>query len=236
VDEQVQRYAAELIGTFALVFIGAGAVIANALTDGGLGILGIALAHGLVLLAMIYAVGNVSGAHINPAVTLAFVATRKLPLKTGIYYIIFQLIGASLAGLALLAAFPHVPAVINLGATDLAEGVSFSQGVLLEAVLTFFLVFVIFGVSVDRRGISELSGLAAGLTLAFGVLIGGAFTGGALNPARAFGPAIASQYFPIQHLVYWIGPILGALAAAVLYQYFFLEGRVKPSQPRKRKR
>ncbi len=221
---ELQRYFAEMIGTFALVFIGAGSVVANALTGGGVGLVGIALAHGLVLMSMIYALGNVSGAHFNPAVTTAFVFARKLKLETGVAYVLFQLLGATLAGIALLAVFPSVPSAVHLGVTDLNAdaGITFTIGTLIEILLTFFLVFTIFAVALDKKNTTPVIGLAIGLVLTFDILVGGAFTGAAMNPARAFGPAIASSYFPLHHLVYWIGPIVGALAAAVVYTSIFM--------------
>lgn len=216
------KYLAEAIATFALVFVGAGAVAANATYNGALGLVGIALAHGLVLMSMIYATRHISGGHVNPAVTIAMLATKKMQVKDGIKYIVFQLIGASIAGLFLSVIFASAPASVHLGVTDLAANVSVSNAILLEAVLTFFLVFVVFAVAVDSRGLPDISGLAIGLVLSFDILVGGSLTGAAMNPARAFGPALASGYFTTQ-LVYWIGPVAGALIAALIYDRAFLK-------------
>lgn len=224
---QWNKYLAEAIATFALVFIGAGAVVANATYNNALGLLGIALAHGLVLMSMIYAIRHISGGHVNPAVTIAMLVTKKMQMKEGISYIVFQLVGASIAGLFLAMIFVNVPASIHLGVTDLAPGVSANNGILLEAVLTFFLVFTVFAVAVDSRGLPDVSGLAIGLVLTFDILVGGSLTGAAMNPARAFGPAFTSQYWATQS-VYWIGPIIGAVIAAIIYSRAFTK---KPEAP-----
>lgn len=216
------KYLAEAIATFALVFIGAGVVAANATYNGALGLVGIALAHGLVLMSMVYATRHISGAHINPAVTIAMLATKKMQPKEGIVYIAFQLIGAAIAGLLLSVIFASAPASVHLGVTDLAANVSVPNAILLEAVLTFFLVFVVFAVAVDQRGLPDISGLSIGLVLTFDVLVGGSLTGAAMNPARAFGPAFASGYW-ITQPVYWIGPIAGAVIAALIYDRVFLK-------------
>lgn len=230
-----QRYFAELIGTFALVFVAAGSVVADYLTGGAVGFLGTALAPGLVLMAMIYALGNVSGGHFNPAITTAFVFAGKMKPKTGAYYVLFQLLGAVIAGFALLAVFPFAPSPIHLGAPSLNAdaGVTFIIGTLIEIVLTFFLVFVVFAVAMDKRNSTPMIGLAIGFTLTLGIIVGGKFTGGALNPAVAFGPAIVSQFFTNQ-LVYWIGPIIGGLAAASLYTSAFMP-RQQKIMPQKKK-
>jgi MIP family channel proteins len=216
------KYLAEAVATFALVFIGAGAVAANATYNGSLGLTGIALAHGLVLMSMVYATRHISGAHVNPAVTIAMLVTKKMQIKDGAGYIVFQLLGAAIAGLFLSVIFASAPASVHLGVTDLAAGISPSTGMLLEAVLTFFLVFVIFAVAVDSRGLADVSGLAIGLVLTFDILVGGLLTGAAMNPARAFGPAIASGYWTTQ-AVYWIGPVVGAVIAALIYDRIFLK-------------
>jgi len=217
---------AEAVGTFALVFIGAGSVLANSFTGGGLGLIGIAFAHGLVLMCMVYATGHISGGHINPAVTIGLWFGRKISSKKAIGYIISQLIGASIAGYLLAAVFTTVPAGLHLGVTDLASGISQEQGIIIETILTFFLVFTVFGVAVDKRAPQGIYGLAIGLVLTFDILVGGALTGAAMNPARAFGPALASGYWATQ-IVYWIGPIIGALLAAIVYNYGLLKEEKK---------
>ncbi|HLD81074.1 MAG TPA: MIP family channel protein [archaeon] len=214
-----QKYVAEFLGTFALVFIGAGSVLVNSISGGAVGLVGVALAHGLVLMSMIYALGAVSGGHFNPAVSIAVWAAKKMPAKTTGAYVVSQLLGAAVAGFLLASIFPIAPAAAHLGVTDL-QGITLGKGIVLEAVLTFFLVLAVFGVALDPRGSPHHAGLAVGLVLAFGNLVGGPLTGAAMNPARAFGPALASGYWATQ-LVYWIGPIAGALVAAMLYQYVF---------------
>ncbi len=215
-----KAYIAEAIGTFALVFIGAGAVLA------GNDVLGVALAHGLVLMSMVYATAHISGGHINPAVTIGMWITRKIKSVDAISYIIAQLIGAAIAGFLLQAVFSGAPAALNLGAPALGEGVGFLRGVVVEAVLTFFLVFVIFGIAVDKRGPPGPYGFAIGFVLAFDILVGFGLTGAAMNPARAFGPAFAADFWNNQ-LVYWIGPVIGGIVAALIYNYILLEKKRK---------
>jgi len=213
---------AELVGTFALVFIGAGAVCANDWTAGKVGILGIALAHGLVLMAMIYAVGHISGTHINPAVTIAFMSQRRIEPVKGLFYILAQLSGAVLAGFFLRVIFPAQVETVFLGTTILSVGVSPTAGLLMELILTFLLVFTIFGAGIDERSPKGFAGLAIGLVLTFDILIGGALTGASMNPARTFGPALVANHWA-WHWIYWVGPILGGLFAAFLYQGILAE-------------
>lgn len=209
---KLQPLIAELIGTFALVFFGSMSVSIFS-GAGALGILPIALAHGLALMIMVYSVGRISGAYVNPAVTIAMLSLKKIGFTTAILYIVFQLIGASLAG------FAHSQILTSASSsfyglpqpTDMI-GKSQFYAVIIEAILTFFLAFTILNAS------SEISGFAIGMTLAAGILIGGTLTGAALNPARAFGPAIISGNFATQW-VYWLGPIAGALIAGVIYKF-----------------
>ncbi|MBI2597955.1 MAG: aquaporin [Candidatus Diapherotrites archaeon] len=229
-DKNFQKYAAELIGTFTLVFIGAGAVIVNSITGDALGLLGIAFAHGLALMAMVYAFGAISGTHINPAVTIAMLAAKKIGQKDAIFFIASQLAGSIIASFALLAVFPKVPQSIALGTTMLNEvfGITFAVGTLVEIILTFFLVLTIFALSFDKRNTTPLNGFAIGMVLAFSIMVGGPLTGAALNPARAFGPAIVSGFLDNQG-VYWLGPIVGGVLAAILYTWIFLS-----EKPRKK--
>ncbi|TMC92793.1 MAG: aquaporin [Chloroflexi bacterium] len=220
----VKPVIAELIGTFAFVFIGAGSIIANVLTHGALGLLGIALAHGLALSIMVTVFAATSGGHINPAVTIGFLVTRRIAPLLGLLYIVAQLVGATLAGLLLRAVFPQaVWQAAQLGTPMLAPGVSFGTGVLVEAALTFFLLLAVFGTAVDPRA-PKIGGFGIGLTVAFDILMGGALTGAAMNPAIAFGPALAGGFWQ-NDLVYWIGPIIGAVIAALIYQYVILGSR-----------
>ncbi len=207
----MSKYLAEAIATFALIFVGAASVLA------GTGTLGIAFAHGLVLAAMIYAVAHISGAHINPAVSIAMWATKRMKGIEAAKYIVSQLIGASIAAFLLTGIYGNVASSVN----NLAPSIGFGQGVLIEAILTFFLVFVIFGIAVDKRSNGHHAALAIGFVLIFDHIIGLSLTGASMNPARTFGPALASGFWT-NHLVYWIGPIVGALVAAFLYQKAFL--------------
>lgn len=211
-------FLAELIGTFALIFIGAGSVAVNGWSGGSVSLVGIALAHGLVIMAMIYTFGHISGTHINPAVTVSMVVAKKMDVGRGLLYIGAQLIGAVIAGLALRYIFPAMPN--DLGATDLAPGISPVRGFLIEAILTFFLVTVIFGSAVDTRAPSGFAGIAIGLTVTLDIFMGGPLTGAALNPARAFGPAVASGHCA-NHWIYWAGPIAGGIVASILNQSVF---------------
>jgi MIP family channel proteins len=217
----VKPIIAELIGTFAFVFIGAGSIITNTMTNGALGTLGIALAHGLALSIMITVFAATSGGHINPAVTAGFLVTRRIAPLLGILYIVAQLVGATLAGLLLRAMYPvAVWQAASLGTPLLAPGVSVGTGVLVEAILTFFLLLAVFGTAVDPRA-PKIGGFGIGLTVAFDILVGGAVTGAAMNPARSFGPALAGGYWQ-NEWVYWVGPIIGAVIAALIYQYVIL--------------
>ncbi|MBI2079775.1 aquaporin [Candidatus Micrarchaeota archaeon] len=209
-----KSYSAEFIATFTLIFIGAGSVLVNGLTNGALGLVGIALAHGLAIMTMVYAFGHVSGAHINPAVTIAMWATKRMSTINSLAYVISQLLGAAVGALLLLLIF--TPVNSHLGATEIAPGFGFWNAVALEAVLTFLLVTVIFGTAVDKRAPVGFYGLAIGLTITLDILIGGPFTGASMNPARSFGPALISNFWEMQ-LVHWIGPIIGGLIAAFVY-------------------
>ncbi|MBI4497704.1 MAG: aquaporin [Chloroflexi bacterium] len=220
----VRPAVAEFIGTFALIFIGAGSIVVNAFTtpQGGHGfstLAGVALAHGLTIFAMAAALGHISGGHFNPAVTVAFLVTGRLNPATGALYIVSQLLGAALAAFILVATMPaEAVAAAQLGATLLAPGVSPAQGLLLEVVATFFLVSVIFGSAVDPRGAGAIAPLAIGMTVALDILAIGPLTGASMNPARSFGPALLLGAWS-DHWVYWVAPILGGVVAALLYDY-----------------
>jgi MIP family channel proteins len=215
---------AEAIGTFGLCFIGAGAIVLDTKTNGAVGLIGIALAHGLILSIMISAMGHVSGGHFNPAVTVGFMVTKKQDVRTGISYIISQLIGGTVAGLLLRAIYAaEVWQKAGLGTPKLADGVSFGTGILIEIILTFFLVTAIWGTAVDDRK-PNIGGFGIGLTIAANILMGGPLTGASMNPARTFGPALAGGGFDgINHLVYWIGPITGAVIAAMIYNHILIK-------------
>jgi MIP family channel proteins len=212
---------AEVIGTFTLIFAGAGSIIANEATHGGVGLLGIALAHGLAIAVMVSALGAVSGGHFNPAVTCAFVVSGRMPVARGIAYALAQLAGGTLAAAALVAAYPAGPATItHLGTPSLAPGLTTAAGVLLEALGAFFLVTVVFGTAVHPSA-PRIGGLAIGLTITMDILAFGALTGAAMNPARALGPALVAGAWRDQW-VYWVGPLLGGALAGGLYSGAYL--------------
>ena len=206
------RYLAETIATFALIFVGAASVLA------GTGTLAIAFAHGLVLAVMIYAITHISGAHINPAVTISMWATKRMKSAEAVKYIIAQLVGASVAAFLLTGIYGNVGRSVN----NLAAGVSPGTGLLVEIVLTFFLVFTVFATVVDKKNATHHAPLAIGFVLIFDHIIGLSLTGASMNPARTFGPALASGMWA-NHLIYWVGPIIGALIAAFLYQKAFMK-------------
>jgi aquaporin Z len=200
---------AEFVGTFALIFIGAGAGAV-----GKVGLVGVALAHGLVLMVMAAAYGDISGAHINPAVTIGLWAGRQIKSAAAVAYIVVQLLGG-IAG-ALLLRFVLGSGAGSLGATVLGSGVSPVEGLVVEAVLTFFLVNTIYQTAVRGKA-GNLAPVAIGMTLAFGILMGGPLTGASLNPARTIGPAVATGDYS-DLWVYLAGPVLGGLGAAALYR------------------
>ena len=211
-----KRPLAEAIGTFTLIFAGAGAIIANQATHGGVGIVGIAFAHGLAIAVMVSALGMISGGHFNPAITCGFLAARRIDAGLALTYIVAQLAGATVAALALAVAFPGAAAAsVHLGTPALGLGTSPVAGMLLEAVGTFFLVIVVFGTAVHPQA-PRIGGLAIGLTITMDILAFGPLTGAAMNPARAFGPALVAGAWSHQ-IVYWIGPLVGGVAAGWLY-------------------
>jgi MIP family channel proteins len=203
---------AEAIGTFALVFAGCGAIMVDART-GALGHVGVAISFGLVIMVMIYAVGHISGAHFNPAVTLAFAIARHFPATRVVAYWAAQLAGATAAALVLrgsLGDIAHVGATLPTG--------SDAQAFLWEAVLTFFLMFVIMAVATDARAVGEAAAIAIGATVGLDAMFGGPITGASMNPARSLGPAIAAVDLS-SIWVYLTAPPLGAVAAAATYRF-----------------
>jgi len=223
-----KKYIAEFVGTFALVFVAAGAICADFYLrqagGQGLGLLGDSIAYGVVVIAIIYATSYISGAHVNPAVTISFWITKRMEPNTAIMYIISQITGAILGGFALRVLFPDALNNVHLGTSTLAQGVSVERGVLMEFIISFLLIFTIYGTLVDRRSPPGFAGVAIGLVVLFGSMIGGTISGGAMNPARVFGPAIASNQFA-HHYVWWIGPVLGGIAAGIVYDQLFAEGK-----------
>jgi len=208
-----RRALAEGFAAFALVFAGCGAVVANAEYDSALGTVGIALAFGLVIMVMIYATGHLSGAHINPAVTVAFTLTRHFPAREAVAYVAAQCLGAIAAALALLAVWPSQPA--ELGAT--VPSVGAGGALVYEALLTAFLMFVIMAVATDTRAVGAAAAIAIGGTIGLDALFGGPVTGASMNPARSFGPALVSGTWT-DFWVYVVGPVVGAAIGAVGYQ------------------
>lgn len=211
-DHGPKSYWAEFLGTFTLCFFGQGAIVMQHAT-GGDSLLVIAVAHGLALATMISALGSWSGAHFNPAVTFGFVITRRMSLTSAITYWLSQLAGAIAASFLLRSIVPgEAGEAVHFGVTMLAAGVSVSQGLLLEFVMTFLLVTAVWGTAVDERG-PRIGGFGIGLVLTMSILVGGPLTGAALNPARAFGAACASGVWT-HHWIYWVAPLVaGALAA-----------------------
>jgi MIP family channel proteins len=220
--DYLRRGAAEFIGTFALIFVGAGSVaFARTLTD-------IALAHGLVIAVFVSALGFISGGHFNPAVTLGFLVTKRIAFMLALWYWVVQFGGATVAALLLKWVLPGaIENQAHLGAPALGGGIHAGAGVVVEAVLTFFLVFVIFATAVDPRGtFKQIAGLAIGFTISLDILMGGVLTGAAMNPARAFGPQLLSNTWA-HFWVWYIGPFAGAVIAASLYELLYL----RPPRP-----
>ena len=214
-----RRAAAEGLAAFALVFAGCGAIVADAVYAGTLGTVGVSLVFGLIIMAMIYATGHLCGAHINPAVTVAFTITRHFPGRDAVAYIGAQLAGAAIAALVLLAIWPDKPA--DLGATLPSVGVG--SAFVYELILTAFLMFVIMAVATDTRAVGASAAIAIGGTVGLDALFGGPVTGASMNPARSFGPALASGEWH-QFWIYLAGPMLGAAVGAAAYQLVRGEG------------
>lgn len=236
-----QSIAAELIGTFAVIFIAAGSICADqyfaASGQERLGILGIALAYGLAYAVMVSALAQVSGGHFNPALTVGLWVTRRVGTLQAISYAIAQLLGSIFAAYLLVALIPDGgwrTRALGSITPDLSPDITRGQGIALEAVLTFLFVFVAFATSVGaRRRLRRFSGLFSGLALSAGVLAAAPFTGGSMNPARSLGPAVATHHWE-NHGVYWIGPVLGGVLACVIYDRVFLRNHppeVRTAQP-----
>ena len=221
-DKAPRQLLAEAIGAFTLSFAGGGAVmLANGNTN--VTLVGVALAHGLAIGLMVLALGGVSGGHFNPAVTIGFWVTRRIATVLAAGYVVAQLLGAVVAGLLLFLLFPEgLRTAAHLGTPTLGPATDFVHAVGIEAVLTFFLVTVIWGTAVDPRGPSGIAGLAIGLTISMDILAAGPLTGAVMNPSRGFGTALVSGYWNDQ-LVFWIGPVIGAVIAALLYHYVLIE-------------
>ena len=208
----LKRAAAELFGTYILVTAGCGAIVVNNIT-GALGLVGICLTFGLIVMALIVSIGHLSGAHFNPAVTIAFAVVRHFPWREVLVYIGSQLLGAIAGGLTLRILFGNVA---SLGATLPANGVWQSFGV--EILLTGTLMFVVTAVATDSRAAGQLAALAIGATVTLDALWGGPISGASMNPARSFGPALIAGVWQDQW-VYWLAPVIGAVLGAAIYQF-----------------
>jgi MIP family channel proteins len=208
-----RRAAAEGLAAFALVFAGCGAIVTDAEYDGALGAVGIGIVFGLVVMVLVYATGHLSGAHINPAVTLAFALTRHFPRTEAAAYIAAQAAGAIVAALLLLAVWPDQPA--ELGAT--VPSVGAGSAFVYELVLTALLMFVIMAVATDTRAAGAAAAIAIGGTVGLDAIFGGPVTGASMNPARSLGPALASGSWS-DFWIYLAGPVLGAASGALAYQ------------------
>lgn len=217
-----KNFIAEFVGTFALVFIGGGAIMMAQQTGSSAGLLSVALAHGLILALMVSAFMNVSGGHINPAVTIGLLVARRITPNVAGVHIVAQLVGAVVAAYALKMTMPvALFTATQGGGQSIALEITGTQAFMLEAIATFFLMTVIYGTAVSDMA-PKIGGLAIGLTIAADILAIGPLTGGSMNPARSFGPAIASGVFAGQ-AVYWAGPIVGAIAAALMWEFGILE-------------
>lgn len=213
----------EFIGTFGLIFMGAGAIIVDSHVGGRVGIVGIALAHGLAIFLGVSFSAHISGGHLNPAVTAGFLVTRRIAPNVGLAYIAAQLLGGIIAAIALKVLTPSAAAArTGLGTPVPGQGVDPVQALIVEFILTFFLIFVIFATAVDPRGPKAIFPFCIGMTITMDILVGGPLTGGSMNPARSFGPALVSSIW-IDHWVYWLGPILGGAFAAWLYDSQLME-------------
>jgi aquaporin Z len=213
----MSKLVAEFFGTFTLVFVGVAAIAANYATSGALGLTGIALAHGLAIAVMASATAATSGGHLNPAVTCGALVAGKIRPGTAGGYMAAQCLGALVAAFMVKMAVPRAWLdAVGMGTPAVGEGILASQALVMEAVLTFFLMFVIYGTAIDARA-PKLAGLFIGLTVALDTMAGGPVSGAAMNPARHLGPALLGGGVENMWL-YWVGPIFGAVVAALVYK------------------
>jgi aquaporin TIP len=217
----LRRSTAEALGTFSLVFISTAVIVVRGYPDAQSGLLGTALAQAMVLSIMITATMGISGGYLNPAVTVGLLVARRVSPRTAGAYIVAQLVGAVLGALMLKAIFPaNILRGQMYGTPTIVGTMTLGQAMVVEGVLTFFLVSAVFGTCVNPDA-HKVGGFAVGLVLVFDILVGGALTGSAVNPARAFGPALVSGQW-IGHIVYWVGPLLGGIVAAGVWEYWLL--------------
>lgn len=213
----------EALGTFTLVFAGVAAMMANNYPLVGFNMLGIALAHGLALGLAITIAIPYSGGHVNPAVTIGFLTVGRIDLKKALWYIAAQLLGGVLGALAVKAIYPGgVTSVTDLGVPTIHSAISFVDAIGIEAILTFFLMTAVYATIVSPKA-TKMGGFGVGLTVFVMILAGGPLTGAVMNPARAFGPSLVAMQWT-GHLAYWIGPVLGAVVAAMVWDKFLLKG------------
>lgn len=218
----VRPLTAEFIGTFGLVFAGTAVIISDSFPNGKFGMIGIALAHGLILAAGITATMGISGGHLNPAVTLGFLATKRIEFNTALAYIVVQLAGGLAGAYASRFLVPNnVGRLLSNGVPQINSNVQLGGAIMLEAVMTFFLMSALMGTVVNPKAPKQ-GGLWVGLTVVAMFFVGGPLTGAAMNPARAFGPAVVSGVWT-GHLAYWLGPIIGAVAAALVWDKVLLK-------------
>jgi len=226
-----QKLTAEFVGTFALCFAGIGAMCADSFLKSGspnaagTGLLGIALAHGLAIAVMVNSLGHISGGHFNPAITIGFWVSKKIGTGMTLLYWAAQLAGAGAASLLLTVILPRdlwrAPGLM-LGVPALGTGIDNVHAMVLEAALTFLLVWVVFATTVDEKSsFRSTAGFSIGLTIAIGILVGGPLSGAAMNPARAFGPVLITGMWK-DHGVHWVGPLFGGALAAATYSSVFL--------------
>lgn len=213
----LRKFVAEFIGTFGLVFAGTGAIMINHITGGVVTHVGVGLTFGSIVAVMVFATGHISGAHINPAVTLGFAIAKHLPWKQVPYYLGSQILGAITASVILLLVLGDVA---DLGATTPAvkNGITDLQAFSIEILLTFFLMFVIMSVATDVRSVGQIAAVAIGATVGLEALFAGPITGASMNPARSLGPAIVGWTWSSQW-VYVLAPIIGASAASMVYSW-----------------
>jgi aquaporin TIP len=215
---------AEFIGTFYLCFAGIAAILSTKPPyESGAGLVGIALAHGLALSIAVSVFGGISGAHVNPAVTMGMLATGRIDGGGAVRYILSQLAGATVAALACKAIFAKEAVdAANLGIPLPGKDVTWAVALFTEFILTFLLITSVFGAAVDERGKAvKIGGFAIGLTVAFDILAGGAISGASMNPARSFGPALVLWHWD-WHWLYWLGPVAGGVVAALVYHHILL--------------
>jgi aquaporin TIP len=229
--DYLRRGVAEFLGTFALVFFGVGAIL---VTGNGNGVQ-IALAHGLAIALMVTAFAHISGGHFNPAITLGFLVVRRIEATLAAVYWVMQFAGACVASLLLWWIFPVEaidPPSVRLGAPLLNSLIGSGAGFALEAIMTAFLVIAVFATAVDERGaFKAVAGFGIGLVVTMDILCGGALTGAALNPARALGPELVHDVWESYTWIYYAGPAVGGVAAAVLYELLYLQPKMRLPLP-----